>query len=187
VWIYLDTAPLTYRRWNLEDELDVWGMWLCVGVVLMVGDAFLGLGAVTVGIVVAYAWFATRNCTGGHVWGEWESTNRWWIRPFEDDETATITRQQERQCQRAGCETSETKEATIKSEVYVKGVSAVLDDAEEVVYECLSCESLVEDSRRETTWDTIGNSGRMRYERCPECGKRYRPSYWNRISWEDLE
>lgn len=139
-----------------------------------------GVGVAGIGLYLHQRY---TGCTGGHVWGEWEPTNRWEVQPANGSDSACIDREYERTCQRDGCSASETEYHGETHAVYAESVEEMVDTLPEVCYECPLCHEDVPISERDTSWHRT-RDGRTRYEGCPRCEQSYPSEMWNRVPYE---
>lgn len=125
------------------------------------------------------------KCGGGHVWGEWEPTDRWEIVPFHNSDLQTIRREYERECQRSDCNGSETERRNVATVDPVQFNETIVDVAEEceATYECPQpqCGEHVRLSDIKTSEERQYRGYRITWT-CPECRCRTTAWDWERVN-----
>jgi len=144
----------------------------------------LAVGGGTVGGVTIYALYdRLTGCRGGHVWGEWESTDRRRITPFGSTDDLLVEKQYERHCERSECIASETEYRTKHVRVYAESLTI---DVVETHYRCPRCEAVVSSDERSTEWVQIRHGGERR-ETCPQCKRGTWAGRWARVPYEEVQ
>jgi len=138
------------------------------------------VGGVVVGGFSYALYTRLHGCSGGHVFEDYKSEDRWKVIPLRGKDSVGVKRRYKTTCSRDDCDTEDTEWRTERSEAYTASLNVVTNETH---YRCPMCDTIVPNSERTTEWKER-RSGQTRFEECPECECSTDSFRWTRLDYD---